>query len=912
MTLSAGTKLGPYEILAPLGAGGMGEVYRAKDMRLDRHVALKVLPEALAGDADTLSRFEREAKTVAALSHPNILAIHDFGSDAGRVYAVAELLEGSTLRERLSEGALPVRKAVDYGIQIARGLAAAHEKGIVHRDLKPENLFVTEDGRVKILDFGLASHAPVVPAVDDTQTPTVEGRTEPGTVMGTVGYMSPEQVRGLPADQRSDIFSFGAVLYEMLSGGRAFRRDTSVETMTAILKEDPPGLADAAAKVPTGLDRIVRHCLEKNPAERFQSARDVAFDLAAAEDLSGVASPTVGEPAAPRIRRVLVPAALLLVGVVIGAAIVRSTRPPPPEPVRVRPLTFSGHDGEPSASSDGRLVAFTSTRDGVSRIWIKQLSGGEAPLTSGPDRRPRFSPDGASVLFLRPGEDGSRTDAWRVALVGGEPRRILQDVTDADWAPDGQRIAFLRPNAEGERRSSSIGVADVRGGQERILASVRDLELQFVRWSPTGRLIAVIRLAPIGFEPPAEVLLVDAESGKERRLARRAGFPISGLVWSDSGEEVLYAEAGSRLGDSSGALARVVAKRIASGRERTLFWSLDLFPTIGSTKTFATLDVLGPGRVVFDEITQRMNLREVSIGRETLPPDVRALTEGSSRDRQPAYSPDGEQIVFSSNRSGNLDLWSLSTKTGALTQLTDDPAQDWDPGFLPDGRHVVWSSDRSGNLEIWTANADGSGARQLTRDGKDAENPTATRDGSWIVYTSGDPAKNGIWKIRPDGSDATRLVPGVASNAEVSPDGRYASYVRWITGIGLARKVDVVEIETGRVVPFEIQLRQQTGLSTSSVLAGRTRWLPGGRAIAWIGEDENGTTGVFAQDFDPERDTSASRRKLAGFSPDYVTESFGISPDGRHATLSVMRQSSNLMLAEGVPGIEPRSPRPAR
>jgi Tol biopolymer transport system component len=884
----------------------MGEVYRARDTRLNREVAIKVLPEKLAQDPEALGRFEREARAVAALSHPNILSIHDFGREGERVYAVAELLEGETLRKRVAEGALPPRKVVDYGVQIAQGLAAAHEKGIVHRDIKPENVFVTEEGRVKILDFGLASSVPVSQGEDDTESTTVAGQTAPGTVMGTVGYMSPEQVRGLAADHRSDIFSFGSVLYEMLSGARAFRRDTSAETMTAILREDPPGFADIGVKVPAGLDRVVRHCLEKSPAERFQSARDIAFDLGAAEALSGAASRPAASTRARGLRRLLAPAALLLAGAAIGVAVVWLARPPPPEPVRVRPLTFSGHDGEPSASPDGRLIAFTSTRDGISRIWIRQLSGGEAPLTSGPDARPRFSPDGTSVLFLRSEKGAARSDAWRVALVGGEPHRILQDVADADWAPDGRHIAFLRSNPDG--KLWSLGVADVQGGQERILTSVENnLMLHHVRWSPTGEVIGAIQSPAFGFEPPARVLLVDARSGKHHTLARRSGFLLAGLTWSGAGDDVLYAEAGSRLGDSSGALARVVAARVASGRERMLFWSPGLFPTIGATASMATLDLLGPGRLVFDRITQRLNLREFVIGKGVAASTGRALTEGNSRDRQPAYSPDGERIIFSSNRSGNLDLWSLSTKTGSLKQLTDDPAQDWDPGFLPDGRHILWSSDRSGNLEIWTANADGSDARQLTHDGTDAENPTGTRDGSWIVYSSADPAKNGIWKIAPDGSRATRLVPGVASNAEVSPDGRYASYVQHLggTGMGRAGKVAVIEIETGRVLPFEISTLYQIGPSASSVLVGRSRWLPDGRAIAWIGVDEGGRTGIFAQDFDPGRDTSATRRKLAGFSPDYVTEGFGISPDGRHATLSILSQSSELMLAEGVPGVEP-------
>jgi serine/threonine protein kinase/tetratricopeptide (TPR) repeat protein len=293
VTLSAGTRLGPYEILGPLGTGGMGEVYRARDSRLDRDVAVKVLPEPLAADAKALARFEREAKAVAALSHPNILAIHDVGTHEGVRYAVTELLEGRTLREHLEGGGVGPRKAIDYALQVVSGLAAAHERGIAHRDLKPENVFVTRDGRVKILDFGLASVSEPQSFEGATEAPTAAGGTHPGTVLGTVGYMSPEQVRGLPTDARSDIFSFGALLYEMLTSRRAFRRDSAVETMSAILTEDPP---DSGAGVPTGIDRIIRRCLEKDPPHRFQSARDLGFAIDA---LSGGASESQARPPAP-------------------------------------------------------------------------------------------------------------------------------------------------------------------------------------------------------------------------------------------------------------------------------------------------------------------------------------------------------------------------------------------------------------------------------------------------------------------------------------------------------------------------------------------------------------------------------------------------------------------------------------
>jgi eukaryotic-like serine/threonine-protein kinase len=281
MSLEPHTQLGPYRIVGPLGAGGMGEVYKARDVKLDRDVAIKVLPAALAADPDALNRFEREAKAIAALSHPNILAIHDFGLHDGVKYAVTELLQGETLRERLAGGMLPRRKVLQVGADIADGLAAAHEKGIVHRDLKPENIFVTSDGRVKILDFGLARQIdPGAPLANETSDGrTLLGKTEPGMVMGTVGYMSPEQVAGRRADHRADIFSLGCVLYEMASGQRAFLRDTPAETMTAILRDDPPEMSRERGARPAAFDGVVRHCLEKRPEERFQSARDLAFAL---------------------------------------------------------------------------------------------------------------------------------------------------------------------------------------------------------------------------------------------------------------------------------------------------------------------------------------------------------------------------------------------------------------------------------------------------------------------------------------------------------------------------------------------------------------------------------------------------------------------------------------------------------
>lgn len=398
MSIPPGTRLGPYEIVSQIGAGGMGEVYRARDSRLDRDVAVKVLSDAVAGDPAALSRFEREAKSVAALSHPNILAIHDVGHEAGVSFAVMELLEGESLAEHIAKSRVSWRRAAALGIEIAEGLFAAHSKGIVHRDLKPANVFLTSDGRVKILDFGIARLAPL-PSAGETSAATIPG-TSPGTVLGTVGYMSPEQVRGVTADARSDVFSLGCVLYEMVTGRRAFARETAAETLTAILREDPEPLAAAAEGVPLDLDRIVAHCLEKNPAERFQSARDVAFNLRAALDGSGATqtSPIARRP--PRHRAAWLGGSVALLVLIVGGLVLVQRRgarlgapggsataaPTRIESLAVLPLQNLSGDPEQEYFADGMTEALITDLAKIqalrviSRTSVMQYKGVKKPL----------------------------------------------------------------------------------------------------------------------------------------------------------------------------------------------------------------------------------------------------------------------------------------------------------------------------------------------------------------------------------------------------------------------------------------------------------------------------------------------------------------------------------------------------
>jgi serine/threonine protein kinase len=899
MTLPAGSRVGKYEIVSPLGAGGMGEVYRARDGKLRRDVAVKVLSRHLARDPVALARFEREAHAVAALSDPNILAIHDFGRDGDVSFAVTELLEGRTLRERMTRGAasraLPLDKALQYALQIARGLAAAHEKNIVHRDLKPENVFITNDGRVKILDFGVAQLAepPVATATDSTATAPLD-LTAVEVVVGTAAYMAPEQIRGQPVDHRADIFAFGALLYEMLSGQRAFPGDTTADTIVAILGSDPPKLSALGVRDAPGVERIVHRCLEKIPAERFQSARDLAFAI---ETLGIASAQRDTDPGGARRSRSLpAPAAVALVVVGLSALggaglLVTASDPSGPPVTTVRPLTYSGRDSAPTASPDGRTIAFTSSRDGIPRIWLQQLPrGDEVALTSGPDDLARFSPDGSSILFVR--TERGRASLYRTPVIGGEARRLIDDAVTADWAPDGRSIVFVRIETTATHSNSILALMSADGVETRELARVENEILRHPRFAPDGQTIAAVSG---GFQTghlTPQILLVTLD-GRNRRLAPyRSSGPLSSLIWLADGRQVLYAQADATV-DWIGGGARIIRHDVESG-EATPIHAIADVPRI--------LDILPADRLVFDVRSARENLREIP-----LPPlrpaglsgaPVRWLTRGNSNDRQPVYSADGERVIFSSTRSGNLDLWETSRATGAIQRITDYEGDDFDPAYVPAGKGIVFNSDRSGTQEIWIADNDGSAPRQVSREGFDVENPVITPDGRSIFYASLKPGETGLWRIRPDGTDRTLVVRGAVFIPEVSPDGRYVLY---LTGASMPRSyIRVVQVADGAPVPFEIAV---DGLRPTAAFIGRARWMPDGKAIAFVGQNETGVNGIFVQEFVPGRDTSRTRRPLAGFDAETETESFAIAPDTSHIVLAGWEQTLSVMIAEGLPGV---------
>ena len=756
MTLASGTRLGPYEVVDALGAGGMGEVYRARDPRLGREVAIKVLPATFSKDVDRLKRFESEARAAGVLNHPGITAVYDFGTnpDDGSPYIVTELLEGDTLRSRLSSGPVPVRKALDWAVQIARGLAAAHEKGIVHRDLKPENLFLTRDGRVKILDFGLAKLKTDAETGTQTDLRTISG-TEPGVVLGTMGYMAPEQVRGKAADRRADIFAFGTILYEMLSGQRAFRGDSAADTITAILTKDPPDLSTTNHDIHPGLDRIVRHCLEKNPEERFESARDVAFDL---EALSNVSTPTgtisssmAAAAAAPRRRGWVLPAAAAAVlALAAGAAGgfrlgKKAGFVPPPS---YQQLTFRrgelyasrfAPDGQTviyAAAWDGKPVEIFATRTDRPESRVFGLAGAEVASISKAGEMLVLLDRHMEEAFIRAGT------LAQVSVSGGvAPRQISTDIEWADWAPDGSSYALVR---------------DVSGRKQLEFPAGKVLYqttgwISHPRVSPKGDLVAFID-HPIRRDDGGSIAVVD-RSGKKRALAG-VFSSVQGLAWSPTEEEVWFT--GTRIGGN-----RAIHSVTLSGSERLL---------ARVTESLTIQDIASDGRALVSHDVIRIGVLGKAAG-ETKERDLSWLDWSAAFD----LSRDGKTLVFAETGEGSGPAYSCfirGTDGSPPVRLGDGVAM----GLSPDGRWVTAYTPRAEKTQLWLYPT-GAGEKKLLPTGSLGVEASGDflPDGKSIVFTSAEPghgtrvftmevAGNAPRALTPEGY---RYVP-----RSVTPDGK--------------------------------------------------------------------------------------------------------------------------------------------
>src|SRR6202166_1055192 len=691
MALAAGTKLGPYEILAPIGAGGMGEVYRAKDTRLGRDVALKILPESFSREPDRLRRFEQEARAVAALNHPNILAIHDIGQHNDAPFLVSELLEGESLRSALDRGSLPQRKTIEYGVQIAFGLAAAHEKGIVHRDLKPENIFVTKDGRIKILDFGLAKLAQQAGADSDGITLT-SSHTAAGVVMGTASYMAPEQVRGEVADARTDIFAFGAVLYEMLSGVRAFRRDTSAETMTAVLKDDPPELSGPVRSVSPTLERIVRRCLEKSPEQRFQSARDLSFALSALSgtETSGAARATA---AAPRRAPLLLWLGLALAMVAVAGVTWWVARRPVPTTRMQFALDFPEEMSvsHMALSRAGSMLVFFSPEENsaLPMLFIQHIGSPEATPLQGTRGAsyPFWSPDGAYVAFFANGK------LQKMAISGGSPQVLATAVSARGGSWGSRGVIIYAPDAQ-----SSLQRVNADGtGIAPVTQSIRSAEDQSHRWPlflPDGDhfLFWAGNFGNLKGDRASGIYL-SSLGGKERKLIVSChssfAYDARNLYYGDDQRQLVSIGFDPAAGTISGSTS-VIANLV--GFQPSTYWTA---LTVAQNGTFIYNTSVGAAQSVLTWMDRS--------GKELGHIDNPATTPN------PTLSPEGGRVAadISDQKANNVDIWIESTTGGGNSRFTFDPAEEVVGVWSRDGTMLAYRGSIVGGASLFLKRATG-------------------------------------------------------------------------------------------------------------------------------------------------------------------------------------------------------------
>ncbi len=812
MTLAAGTRLGPYEILSPIGAGGMGEVYRARDARLKRDVAIKVLPATFSADGDRLRRFEQEAQAAGGLNHPNITAVYDLGSYDGAPYIVTELLEGETLRGALAGGKLSPRKAIDYALQIAHGLAAAHEKGIVHRDLKPENLFVTKDGRIKILDFGLAKLTHQEEGTQATNMPTATAGTEPGVVLGTLGYMSPEQVKGRNADARSDIFSFGAILYEMLTGQRAFHGDSAAETMSAILREDPPDLSVTNQSISPGLERIVRHCIEKNPEQRFHSAHDVAFALEALSGLSASGAPAAAAVARGRAPRWLLRAAgIAILAAALAAAYAfgrRAHKLPAGGTVSFAPLSFRQ---EPIFNArfapDGKTVVYSAAPSGnTPQIFSLRpdYPGASARGLSGVHLL-SISSKGELAVLTRAGYLGHALFVGtlaRMPLEGGAPREILGGVREADWSPDGADLALIRDVNGKDRLEFPAG---------KVLYEVGGY-LSNPRFSPDGKHIAFFE-HPIKYDDRGLVAVVDL-AGKKAVLSE-GYWGEEGLAWSAGGDEVLFS-AGTAYSDFS-----VYAVTLA-GRRRTALKSaggLTIQDVGRDGRWIATRDdffremrVLAPGQererdlawldlsdaqalsadgrtLLFREDSGSVGANYAACLRQTDGSPVVRLGDGAPQD----LSRDG-QWALTVVPTSPQQLVLYPTGAGSERRLDRGGILSYETArFFPDGRHILACGHEEGHaVRCYVQEISAGKPRPLTPEG--TSRGFVSPDGRSVLVAG----SAGDLRLYPVEGGQARAVSGTAPGDEVigwPADGRSVLVRRRSE---MPARIDRLDLTTGR------------------------------------------------------------------------------------------------------------------
>ncbi|MBV9626141.1 MAG: serine/threonine-protein kinase [Acidobacteria bacterium] len=886
MALAPHTKLGPYEIVSSLGAGGMGEVYRALDQILGREVAIKVLPKDLAPDPERLRRFEQEARAAAALNHPNIVAVYGFSTtEENAPYLVTELLQGQTLRERLEQGEVPVRKAIEFALQAARGLAAAHERGIVHRDLKPENLFLTRDGVVKILDFGLAKLAVAEVSGSQSSLATVS-QTAVGLVLGTVGYMSPEQVRGLGADHRSDIFSLGAVLYEMLSGKRAFQGSTSADTLSAILKDEPAELSASGRQLPPAIARIVHRCLEKEPAERFQSARDLAFNLelmSRNDTASGAALPI----STKKTRRWVLPALLgfaVLVAAGLGfvGARVFGSQPQTSLTELKRLTDFIGMEEFPALSPDGKSVVFTADVSGRRQVWVRLLAGG-APLQVTHDdndhQYPRWSADSSALIYFSPSrEPDGEGEIWQVPALGGPPRPLVTSLTGADLSHDGKHLAYFH-SGQGKLE---LAVADADGSNSRRLAVLpSEYNYSDLRWSPNDQKLGFQQGRTFDYD----VYYVAADGGEPRPITRD-GNPMSGFAWWPDSSGVVYS---SSQGDT------VLYLRTMN------LWSVGIGGRHLRRLTFGETSYISPDLDAAGNLVASRRRIQFDIWRYPIDgspaENVRRgtrITHQTGTVETPSAGPGDHELVYLSDSGGHGNLWVLNLETQENRQVTfehDPQVTIGVPVWSPDGKYIAYVKRgiNAWNVDLWLMKPDGSNARKISDGGGWA---CWSPDSRWIYFSPSSNKGFRIDKTTPNGG-SQQVVREQGERPAVAASGKLF-FVQSLPALNGLSDLEILVASPENAEPAK--LARISGSHLSSWLLMQLVLSPDGKWLAAPLMD-GPTTDIWAQPT-----TGGPMRRITDFGHEatFITRRVSWSSDGHSIYAAVGKGEADIVLLSNV------------
>lgn len=854
--LAPGELIAHYKILAFLGRGGMGEVYLAQDTRLNRKVALKLLPRSLSNDEDRLRRFEREARSASALSHPNVCVIHEIGETSdGRPYISMEYIDGATLRRRFSHGHFKLSEAIDVAQQTASALAAAHEAGVVHRDIKPENIMLRRDGYVKVLDFGLAKLTERYERDTDSEAPTFHVfSTHSGVLLGTTNYLSPEQARRIDVDERADIWALGVVLYEMVAGCLPFTGETASHVIVSILEKEPRPITDFVPAAPSELDWIIRKALRKDRDRRYQTIKELLSDL---EDVSKKVSDVVvsgsGQIVAdaqvpierhssalqsisqtlrqPRFSITFFVLALLIIGLIIWVSVLIFKPPVPPfRDIHVAKLTNTGGGVRNGAviSPDGKSVAYVADDAGrqsliVSYPATSSTSTIVAPIEGGSYRGLSFSNDGDYLYYIR-SEKGDAPLLFQVPAHGGISKQIASNVTGPiSFSPNGQQFAFVRfDQIKGEY---SLLLARVDTGEERVLA-VRNNSNTFstngLDWSPDGRSIAIGE-GTYGNGYHMRPVAVSIADGSTRAISNQQWFSILQVKWWKDGSGLVF----------NGAEESVSPLQL---------WYLSYPKAIAARITNDSSDYYGvslsdDGKHIVT--IQSSRLKSVWVASSDNYDDAAAITSVVGHSYGLAWLPDG-RLIYSTMASGNLDLWSLRSDGNQKTQLTANAGANYHPSVSPDGRYIFFSSNRTGSFNIWRMDADGTDLKRLTS-GEGDFYPYPTPDGRWVVYQSGggQNSKPTIWKIGVDGDQKTQISDANASIPVVSPDGRLIACRYWEPS-SRVQKIATIPITGGApTATFDIPI----------VDWQRVRWTADGSALTYI-DTRAGVSNIFVQPLD--------------------------------------------------------------